>query len=255
MRYDRAYYEAQETGSFIAARAILPLLFAHSMPSSVVDVGCGTGCWLKAARMLGVPTILGFDRPDLAHDQLAIPAARFRAIDLACEAPAAPHRFDLALCLETAAQLPRQRARSFVRDLTLLSDVILFSSPIPHQGGPNHVNEQLASYWITHFGDAGFQCFDFLRPRIWGFTDLPVPYRQNLLVFARDREFPNRVSSPAAADLIHPALWAERNGPGGVLRTARRALPPTMQYRLTSLRQRIDHVQVFRVTAADDRKG
>ena len=59
--YVRGFYELQQEGSFRSAMRMLPHVLELLSPRSVVDVGCGVGTWLAAARDLGVPEIFGVD--------------------------------------------------------------------------------------------------------------------------------------------------------------------------------------------------
>lgn len=163
--YDAKFYSelrpAQES-----AREVLPIVFEVLKPASVVDIGCGTGHWLAAARELGVGDILGVDGPWVDKRQLAIPVEDFMVHDLATALKLERH-FDLALSLEVAEHLPPSAAKTFVQNLCQAADVVVFSAAIPGQGGRRHLNEQWPAYWADLFQKFGFACYDYLRPRIW----------------------------------------------------------------------------------------
>jgi hypothetical protein len=132
-------------------------------------------------------------------------------------------RFDLAVCLEVAEHLPASSAEAFVKFLTGLAPVVLFSAAIPGQGGTNHINEQFLSYWVKLFSQSGYHPLDVIRPIIWNDERVPFWYRQNIILFANDSdetwsgllkkvtmgsdiEFMERLfSSPI--DAIHPELY------------------------------------------------
>ena len=209
--YDSRFYDDQQTGSLNAARAILPLVLDVFAPKSVVDIGCGVGTWLRAARELGIETLDGYDGDYVDRSRLHIPAERFHAIDLAGEV-GLQRRYDLAMSLEVAEHLPRHRAEPFVRLLTGASPVVLFSAAIPGQGGTDHVNEQWPDQWRARFAAHGYRCLDLVRPSIWGNPQVPFWYQQNVLVFAHTdvveanglRPVPEHVS----LNVVHPALFA-----------------------------------------------
>ncbi len=59
--YDEAFYESQMADSLASARLYLGHPWKFIQPSSVVDVRCGRGMWLKAAGQLGATRLLGLD--------------------------------------------------------------------------------------------------------------------------------------------------------------------------------------------------
>src|SRR5437762_9386342 len=59
--YDRDFFSAIQDGSRSSANEIVPRLMELLHPTSVVDVGCGTGSWLSVVRDQGVKDVLGID--------------------------------------------------------------------------------------------------------------------------------------------------------------------------------------------------
>jgi hypothetical protein len=47
--YSETFFDQQENGSWLSARIVLGELWQIVQPTSVVDIGCGLGQWLKAA--------------------------------------------------------------------------------------------------------------------------------------------------------------------------------------------------------------
>lgn len=188
-RYSSTFFDQISAGSLTSARIVLRMLFEAIPVTSVVDVGCGTGPWLRAAIELGVYDVVGLDGNYVDPGRLMIEPRCFQPCDLQTgdlnHALATPRRFDLAMCLEVAEHLSDTRAESFVGELCDLSDLVLFSAAVPGQGGTNHVNEQWPAYWNALFVSQGFACFDVLRPRLWNEDACDFWYLQNLLLFAR----------------------------------------------------------------------
>ena len=220
-KFYRELASAQES-----AREVLPLVFEVVKPASVIDIGCGTGNWLAIAHELGVSEILGVDGPWVSG-QLAIPGEKFLQHDLATPLKR-DRRFDLALSLEVAEHLPASAARIFVQSLCNAADVVIFSAAIPGQGGRRHVNEQWPAYWAKLFAEFGYQCYDFLRPRIWNNPRVTWHYAQNSLVFASEG-FGHRFGEPVIPlPLVHPVLWssqvARMKNPGKLLESLPKAI-------------------------------
>ncbi len=180
--YPSAFYSELCRGSASSAVAIVPMVMSLVNPTSVIDVGCGTGAWLSEFKRLGVRTVRGMDGRHVPPDQLLITPHEFQPIDLA-DLPPTGGCFDLALCLEVAEHLPGNAAGSLVRWLTRLAPVVLFSAAVPGQGGTGHLNEQWPAYWIDLFKRNGFVGVDCIRHRIWHDPNVEWWYRQNLLFF------------------------------------------------------------------------
>ena len=135
-------------------------------PRSVVDVGCGTGTWLKAFEEHGVSDFFGVDGEAREPDGAQIPRIVSSLADLRSGVNL-DRRFDLAVSLEVAEHLPEESALDFVQSLTRLASVVMFSAAIPHQGGIEHVNVQWPEYWQELFGQSNFVAVDCVRPKIW----------------------------------------------------------------------------------------
>lgn len=197
--YDSEFYAAIHTDAQSSARAILPRLIAMTRPSSVIDVGCGSGAWAQTFLELGIADVWGVDGSHVPHRYRR--HGTFIEHDL-CEPLAIGRRFDLATCLEVAEHLPGERASGLVHDLIDLAPVVLFSAAIPGQGGTGHVNERWPEYWIAQFESLGWTCWDAVRP--WIRTDPAVDwwYRQNILVAVA----PEREHLVRGMPRLHPSM-------------------------------------------------
>jgi hypothetical protein len=169
-------------------------------PRSVVDVGCGTGAWLSEFRNQGVPQILGLDGEYVNREELLIPAASFRSVDLTFQLPDLGRRFDLAVSLEVAEHLPSSHAEEFVSDICSLSPFVLFSAAVPWQGGTGHVNEQWQPYWRRLFAGRGYIALDPVRPAVWKDRRVEWWYRRNIFLYVTN----NRIGE-------FPELYSKRN--------------------------------------------
>lgn len=198
-----------------SAMQIVPLLMKLFSPKSVVDIGCGLGSWLSVFQQQQVADILGVDQPQYINlEHLAIPPESFRAHDLT-QPLQLSRKFDLAISLEVAEHLPESAADTLIHSLVGLSDVVVFSAAIPHQGGIHHVNEQWASYWVKRFAQHAYEAIDCIRPHIWNNNQVEMWYRQNVLVFIKQEVLTQNnqyqqlkaqyVHQPL--DVVHPELW------------------------------------------------
>ena len=211
--YDKKFYDCQKKGSELSASVVLPLFFRYFKPNSIIDVGCGTGTWVKVAIENGVNECLGVDGK-YAVPELVIPLGNFKSYDIST--PMKEYgKFELAMSLEVAEHLDKSRAEEFVKDLCGLSDTILFSAAIPYQGGTDHRNENWPEYWAEKFTKCGYVVFDFIREKIWNDNRVEWWYRQNILVFSREPsvigKFPKqKIANSNCLLRIHPELFLKR---------------------------------------------
>jgi SAM-dependent methyltransferase len=214
--YTTEFFAVQRAQARRSAEVIVPLVLELTSPTSVVDVGCGTGTWLAFFRQLGLDDVLGIDGPYVDERALEIPRELFLARDLA-EPVALPRQFDLVLALEVAEHLPESSASTFVETLTRLGPIVLFSAAIPGQGGTNHVNEQWPDYWAELFHAHDYVHIDCLRRTLWHAEGVAPWYAQNLLLYVARDELPRHDAlaaryEPAEArplDLVHPTRYLE----------------------------------------------
>lgn len=211
--YDKAFYKDQMAGSARSARAVVPLVLALVPARSVCDVGCGVGTWLSAFMKEGVADALGLDGDYVPAEYLHVPRSAFRPLDL--RRPIELERvFDLTVSLEVAEHLPDAYAETFVKSLTRLAPVILFSAAVPNQGGHDHVNEQWPDYWERLFQKENYRAIDALRPRIWENADIEWWYCQNIFLYVREGELSKYPALAAAAAepqmprrVVHPIMF------------------------------------------------
>lgn len=203
---------AQELQNHESARRLFNILFEYVQPSSLLDVGCGLGTWLRVAQDLGIRDVRGLEGNWLDPAKLVVDPALVTISDLE-QGFALQRKFDLVVCLEVAEHLSKAVAETFVACLAAHGDVVLFSAAIPFQGGHHHVNEQFQDYWAGLFARHGLRPLDVVRPQIW--TDATVLWwlRQNTLLFAHDRvlaaneklRHEQAIARPLA--LVHPAVY------------------------------------------------
>ena len=129
--YDHALHG--ETHSVQGACEALRALMT-SMPRAVLDVGCGTGTWLRAALDLGAREILGVDGADLPAEALCVSKEHVRQADLSRPLNLA-RRFELVLCLEVAEHLEPASAATLIDTLAAQATASCFQRPLPGSGG------------------------------------------------------------------------------------------------------------------------
>jgi SAM-dependent methyltransferase len=204
--FEPAYFRWQAPRAETSARVLVPALIDLLGPSSVLDVGCGTGAWLQVFAERGVSDVLGLDGDYVDTNDLRIDPDRFMAADLD-SLPELGRRFDLAISLEAAHYAAEGSAPTIVATLCAAS-AVYFSAAVPGQpGGPSR-NAQWPGYWSDLFADRGYRCVDILRQRFWADTRVDWWYAQNGLLFlAPDVPLPEGTGKPMA--LVHPLLFAE----------------------------------------------
>ncbi len=249
--YSRDFYEAQRGESLASARALLPTLLQLLAPAftvrSAVDVGAGVGTWLAVLAQFGVEDLLGVEGLWVLDMDPLVDRRHYRVMDLARPEPVA-RRFDLALCLEVAEHIALSAAEGFIAFVTELSDVVLFSAAIPHQGGTHHVNEQWPRYWAELFARRGYSPYDVLRPMLWNDERIGTVYRQNVVLYVggdaraalhqhlSGHGWPLGDDGPLA--VVHPdfylreAALAQRPTLGTIFRSLPRSLAASLAFRL-----------------------
>ncbi|QHV95280.1 methyltransferase domain-containing protein [Spirosoma endbachense] len=192
-----------------AAKHIVPILIELFSPNNIIDIGCGTGTWLKVFEECGINGLLGIDGDHVNKDKLHIPLNQFVEFDLE-KTINIDKKYDMLLCLEVAEHLSVNRAQGLVDDLCRISDIIIFSAAIPFQGGQNHINEQYPDYWIKFFINNNFNCYDTIRPKIWNNLNIDWWYRQNIIVFTKNKLTVSTGKSNAIEPLISQNLYSQK---------------------------------------------
>ncbi|UQR65382.1 class I SAM-dependent methyltransferase [Bradyrhizobium sp. C-145] len=231
--YGEEFYNWQREASFSSAVNMLPIVFEIVKPKSVIDVGCGVGTWLAAAKSLGAQRVVGVEGAWIKDARMAITEPVVLA-DLEASIPLTD-RFDLVICMEVAEHLSERRAPSLISDLCGLSDVVLFGAAVPGQGGNNHVNEQWQSYWADLFRSQGRLPYDLVRPKVWYSDKIDFWYKQNALLYMTEQKGAELNCSDALGsilDIVHPEMSLRQDGPRDLLKKIPRATARAFEKRL-----------------------
>lgn len=187
------------------ALAALPLIFADFRPKSLLDVGCGTGTWVRAAKEYGIADVKGVDGVELPQERLLFPKRDFQKQDLTSSWRLG-RRFDVVLCLEVAEHLEERYSATLIEALVAHADRVVFSAACPDQFGQHHVNGQWPEYWQRIFNAQGYVCNDAVRWRIWDEAKIEPWYRQNLFIAHREPETAGK--ERRIASVVHPEMLA-----------------------------------------------
>jgi SAM-dependent methyltransferase len=207
------YIHEEIIHNFKAANEVVPFVLQLLCPKSIVDIGCGIGTWLKVFEDNGIIDVLGIDGNYVDISLLKIDKSKFVDFDLE-KLYNSNKKFDLAISLEVAEHLSIDSADVFIKTITNLSDTVIFSAAIPNQGGQNHINEQEPKYWIEKFENEGYKLFDVLRPIFWDNNSVDSWYKQNMLLFTKNKNYHIKLDSLesfAGKYLVHPVLSKEKD--------------------------------------------
>lgn len=129
------------------AMALGALLISVLHPQSVIDVGCSSGIYLVPYLEQGAE-VLGIDGASGVGGHIP---GKFQVVDLRHPWDP-PHRFDLALCIETGEHLRPEYHPLLVETLVKCADTIFFSAAPPGQNGEGHFGERPKGEWVNLFG-------------------------------------------------------------------------------------------------------
>jgi hypothetical protein len=205
------YHHTEQIHNLSAPKEIVPVIMQLINPNSVIDIGCGLGTFLSVFKSAGVQEIMGIDGSWCDQKLLFknIDSSEFQMKDLEQDLGISK-KYDLAVCLEVAEHLTDKRAKSFVEELTSISNVILFSAAIPKQGGDHHYNEQWLTYWSRLFEENGFEIHDVMRNIFWGNPNVYWWYKQNMVLVVKKGHFIrglDQLKYNTIQDLVHPELF------------------------------------------------
>ena len=191
------------------ALEILPIIFEIVKPKSIIDIGCGNGSWLNAAKSLGVTNVQGVDGIQVEVEELLIEKKEFLKHDLS-KSLNLKKTYDLAISLEVAEHLTETAAETIIETLCTHSGVVLFSAAIPDQGGDHHYNEQWPDYWQSIFKKQDYLAFDIIRPKIWNNKKIFWWYKQNTILYVhKEHKLIESLGEgvPKVQSLVHPQLY------------------------------------------------
>src|SRR5579871_6474765 len=147
-------------------KTAFPLIFEGRLPKSLLDVGCGTGTWLRTAIDAGVGDVFGVDGVMVKPENLQVEKKLFLHQDLTKKWNL-NRKFEVVLCLEVAEHLEEGYAANLVDAITVHASQVIFGAACPGQTGQHHVNCQWPEYWQRLFNERGYVCSDDVRWRIW----------------------------------------------------------------------------------------
>lgn len=211
--YKEEFFNLHLKNSLSSAENIIPVVSAYFKPSSVIDIGCGTGAWLKIWNDMGVRDITGVDGEYVNMSDLLIDKANFISFNLE-QGYKGTRKYDLVTSLEVAEHIRPEFSEVFIESLCSLGDVILFSAAIQGQEGTYHFNEQYPLYWSELFEKRGYVAIDCLRDKIWNNEKISWWYRQNVLLFVNKEKLAgyeqlnmeyNRTGGKVLS-IVHPEL-------------------------------------------------
>ena len=165
--YDEAFWKENGSPDHRAAeRSIAGHIHNMLQPTSVVDVGCGTGQMLEVFRERGVRSLLGLESSEgiewcrklgIQEAGAYIHPADLRDEEAILNAPGGGV-VDLVVCVEVAEHLPEEACRHVVSDICryIRPKWLAFSGAVPRSpGGTGHINEHYFEYWrdlVQSFG-------------------------------------------------------------------------------------------------------
>jgi GT2 family glycosyltransferase len=216
-------------------------------PRTVLDVGCAKGFLVECLRDRGVEAY-GFDVSEYAIGHVRTDIRPYCWVGSSGQL--INKNYDLITCIEVCEHQQQSEAEETIRQMTLHSDTVLFSSTPSDFTEPTHINVHPPIDWLRLFAQFSFspdQTFDggFIAPQAMLFRRVQVPPNDQLLCrFASQiNEAVGRagMKTPLEVSALEQELTAIRSSKGWRLLNFYRELRGYLMYpfiRLTRLKHR-----------------
>jgi SAM-dependent methyltransferase len=176
-----------ESSAFPILAASLIRIFS---PSSVIDLGCGAGGLLQELARQGVARCQGVDDRPEALEICRSRGLKVRAADLSRAQPI-DRKLELAVCLEVASEIPRERARQFATNIAAGPDTLIFSVSSRALRSPDPLGELSLEFWIRLLARRGMILDPIATRRLRRECrplEIPPWYYQGVRVFRRSSD-------------------------------------------------------------------
>ena len=148
-------------------------------PTSVLDIGCGSGVSMDYFLSKGIDAV-GVEGSTMAISN-ARNSKQIVQFDLRRELDL-NRRFDLVWSYEFVEHIHPRYVTNLARSFSNHADRLVLSAAPPGQTGLGHFNEQPSSYWIEKFADLGYSYNERAAERLRATGEV---YSQSMLVFER----------------------------------------------------------------------
>lgn len=180
--YDDKFYEVVTRSAIQSGEILIPIIQEVFKITSVLDVGCGQGGWLKSWLNNNVDNIYGIDGNYVDLNKLAVPREYFYPADLSRPLNL-NKQFDLVQSLEVAEHIGENYDDVFIDNIVRHGKLVMFSAAYPGDGGADHINEKPFSYWQKKFLDRGYFMYDYVRPKLKNNKEIEYWYRYNTFLY------------------------------------------------------------------------
>lgn len=185
--YGREYHEKViDPQAAASAPLMVKSLMEDLDPSSVVDVGCGTGQLLLSFQRAQVPG-RGLEYSDAGLDICWKRNLDVLKFDLDQET-ICYWRADLVVSAAVAEHLPEHCADRFVDLLCSIADQVVITATAPGQCGTDQVNEKPPFFWIEKFKRRSFRYDEAVSlrwRRDWEAAGVAACYCRSPMLFRR----------------------------------------------------------------------
>lgn len=164
--YGQDYFDMVEHTSGASATIMSRTIVNLLRPRTVIDVGCGPGNLISHLQSQGV-TVLGLDYSKHAIEMGRAKSLQIIPFDATLPGQLDQHfgRFDLAMCIEVAQQLPPKVAYRLVGFLCNHADVVLFSAP-SCADDRNPKCPRPRSHWVRAFQSFGYRIDETISAKL-----------------------------------------------------------------------------------------
>ncbi len=160
-------------------KKVLDIIILELKPSSILDIGCGTGVSLMYYLNNNIDA-LGVENSAIAIAQS--PAKEKILKHNLNKELNLQKQFDLVWSFEVIEHIHPDYEFNFLKTLTNHSNRIILSAARPGQGGHGHFNEQEPEYWIKKFNLLGYKYESELSEKL---KKTEETHAENLLCFKK----------------------------------------------------------------------